>query len=185
MRVCDLVGSVLAVGLTASIAQAQDRGRASSPVAGIVEEVLVKTGDKVKRGQVLAKLDNRLARVEAEIANAQLHNADAELALAQAEVKHADVTLQRVKALLKSRAISEPELAMAEIDLVKARARLDGRRAQALLARLHLKKAELILDMHVIRSPIDGTIARITRRAGEGIAARELFVEIDRAEAKQ
>lgn len=158
-------------------------------MAGIIQEVLVKSGDKVQRGQVLAKLDDRLARVEAEIASAQVHATEAGVARAEAEFKHADANLQRVSALLKSGATPQPvvkhEFQIAEMESQKARARLDSQRAKVLLARLHLKKAEIILDMHLIRSPIAGTIARITRRAGAGIAARELFVEIDRAEQKK
>jgi multidrug resistance efflux pump len=173
------------VDLSVSAAHAQDRGRASSPVAGIVQEVLVKNGDKVQRGQVLAKLDDRLARVDAEIAGARLHAAEADMVQAEAEVKHADANLRRLKELAKSGVVSQPDLLAAEMEFPKSRARLEGRRAHVVVARLQLKRAEIIVDMHIFRSPIDGTIARITRRAGEGIAARELFAEIDRAEEKK
>lgn len=51
--------------------------------AGAVNEVLVKDGDTVKAGQVLAKLDDRAARLQLESAMANLESAQARLAQAQ------------------------------------------------------------------------------------------------------
>src|SRR5579863_68402 len=52
---------------------------AHSPVATTVKNLLVKEGDHVRRGQLLAQLDDVAARSEAAQAEAQIRSSDADL----------------------------------------------------------------------------------------------------------
>jgi multidrug resistance efflux pump len=60
---------------------AEDRKsiQVATPVEGIVVECLVKEGDKVQVGQVLARLDDRMASLEVERAKIRIHIVQAEI----------------------------------------------------------------------------------------------------------
>jgi multidrug efflux pump subunit AcrA (membrane-fusion protein) len=55
-----------------------------SEVQGVVEEVLVKEGQQVKKGQVLLTLDDRLAQLAVQIAEFQRKNAKTKVEIAKA-----------------------------------------------------------------------------------------------------
>ncbi len=189
MRVRTILLVGLALVLTNAGVQAQDtpvalgakgsQVRVASPVDGIIQEVLVKVGDRVKRGDILARLDDRLAKIEVQIARVMLQGAEAGLLEAEATLKHADARLQRVKALARTNVISQEEVLSAEVEAQKARSGIESKRARIELARLQMKKAEILLDMHTLRSPVDGVIRRMTHGIGEGIGARQVFAAID------
>jgi multidrug efflux pump subunit AcrA (membrane-fusion protein) len=104
-------------------------------VAGEVREVLVKPGQAVRAGQVLAQLDDRAlqialreaeaARQSAQIKLSQAQRGDAtpqELAGAQASLREAEAALAETRGSLAS------DLRQAEADLRAAQARLDALR---------------------------------------------------------
>lgn len=80
----------------------------AAKLAGRVAEVLVREGDLVEAGQVLARMDTRelqasLARAEAEIAQAERNVAQAKAAIAQrqSELRLAELELNRALILLQ------------------------------------------------------------------------------------
>lgn len=105
---------------------------------GFLEKIYVDEGQFVKAGQPLFRIMPKLY--------------EAEYQKAQAETKASEIELQNTKALADKNIVSANELAM-------ARAKLDGARAEASLARTHLSFTE-------IRAPFDGTIDRIPLKLG-------------------
>jgi membrane fusion protein (multidrug efflux system) len=89
-------------------------------------------GDKVKKGDIVARLDDRLLQ--------------AELSRTRALRNKAEKDLQRIKGLAKKNLTAQTELTRVETELAVARAD-----EQALLTRL---------DYATIRSPIDGIISQ-------------------------
>jgi HlyD family secretion protein len=157
--------------------------RVPSPREGILVMVLIRDGQHVKEGEVLARLDDRLARIDVTIARGRVEAAEAEVAAAEATAqeskKHLDTlmeTRRRVPA-----AISDDEFRMAKLRLVRAMSEEKVKRALLSQARGELQKAELILGLHDVRSPVKGTIKTITHQAGEGVRALETVpvIQID------
>ncbi len=74
-------------------------------VQGKLSEVLVKEGDWVKEGQVIARLDARETRKDLEVAEAELRRTEAQLALAEAGSKPEEIAKAR-----ESLATAEKEL---------------------------------------------------------------------------
>jgi RND family efflux transporter MFP subunit len=102
----------------------------TAQVGGNVTALRVQPGDKVRRGQVLVKLDDRDAR-------AGLARSDAGVAQAEAELRNAQTTLARQRDLLKSGFISQAAVDTADTQLRAAQAALQqaqAARAQAALA---------------------------------------------------
>ena len=114
-------------------------------VSGRVTELKVKEGEKVKKGQALAKLDDRDYR-----------NA---VASAQAEVDRSQAQYDRVKEAAEFKAVSEQEVSDALATLDKAKAQLDIQ-----------NKA---LEDTVIKAQFDGNVAKTYVKEFENIQAKQ------------
>ncbi len=171
---------------------------AGSLVEGVVENVLVLEGDRVKKGQPVAELVSDDARIARDAADAGLQVARQRLASAQAthlamgpEIAAAKARMRsiadehgRKAALVDAGAVAAGPVARLAISLDAAAAdiaRLEARRdvlaAEALsaqatieVAEAKLEAASLALSRTVVRSPIDGII--IERLASPGSVIR-------------
>lgn len=97
------------------------------PAQGLVSDVLVKEGDKVKKDQVLVRLDSKraasgVAQAEATLAKARSAKAGAEAALLRAQ---ANVTLQKAGARPEDVAIAAAAVKTAEAELARVQAGAD------------------------------------------------------------
>jgi RND family efflux transporter MFP subunit len=136
----------------------------SAQIAGQLTQLLVDAGDRVKRGQLLARIDTREA--DAQVASAGAQVAQAEAALAQAQLEH-----DRTKSLVAQGFVSQAALDKANADLKTARAGLDAARAGTTQATTGRSFAEL-------RAPIDGVVTRRLMEAGELATPGRGVVEI-------
>ena len=119
----------------------------AAQVAGRVDAVLVREGDRVKKGQVLARLDSREREAMLEQARANLVQAEealreadanlravqpgvagagADIARAQATLDEAESNFTRVKELVQGEAASSQDLDTARARFMEARAALDS-----------------------------------------------------------
>ena len=118
----------------------------TTPVSGVVQTVLVKQGQSVKKGQVLLSLDDSIYQ-------ARVAEAAAGASRLQAEMAEADKDLKRAKELY-DRAVSSTT----EYDQAKLRfARADGlyREAQA-----KLSIAKKNLEYSTLRAPFNGVVSK-------------------------
>ncbi len=125
-------------------------------------EVLVNVGDRVKRGQLLARFD--AATVAAEVAAARASLAEAEAALADARAN-----AQRARAVEASGALSQQQITQLYTAEKSAEARAATVKAQLTLQELRLAHAR-------VRAPDEGTIsARGATVGAVGQPGQELF----------
>jgi RND family efflux transporter MFP subunit len=125
----------------------------SAQISGQLTQLAVDAGDRVRRGQLLARIDTREA--DAQVATAAAQVAQAEAALAQAQLEH-----ERTKSLVAQGFVSQAALDKADADLKSARAALDAARAGTTQAATGRSFAEL-------RAPIDGVVTRRLMEPGE------------------
>ncbi len=145
------------VRLTGSIA-----ARRASPVGvqgegGMVNAVLVKEGDYVRRGQVIARIDRAVQDQQMLQMGASIRSAQADAALAQAE-------LDRAKALVARGFISK-----ADID--RKTATRDGALAKVALARAQSGEMHARIARLDVRAPTDGIILSRSVEAGQVVGA--------------
>ena len=126
-------------------------------VSGTVMERLADFNDRVKKGQVLLRLDPATLKARQRQATAQLASAQASLALARA-------TLERNQRLVAQGFISPLVLDQNKREAEVASANVDQARAQ-------VDSAKTDLENSVIRSPIDGVVIRRTTDIGQTVAA--------------
>jgi HlyD family secretion protein len=143
-----------AIALRGTIAALPDRDAQVAPqVTGRLLQVLVREGDKVTAGQVVARVDDALLADEARAAEAALGKT-------RAEVENAEATLARTK-----RVFEHGIAARQEVDDATARAHAASAaqtEAEATAHRLHRQ-----VERAAVRSPLSGVVVKLLRRPGE------------------
>lgn len=140
----------------------------------------LREGEVVEPQQLLAQLDDRLARDDLAISSAKINAAKADH---MASEKTRDETYERWQTAIKLRgsgagAISQEDLRGAKLAYDKYFQEAVSKREAIALAERESNKAQTTLEMHEIRSSIPGQIKMIYRKKGEAIKALEPVLQI-------
>jgi HlyD family secretion protein len=130
--------------------------------------------DRVKVGQVLAKLDTSKLQAQIAQAKASLESAKAKVLQVQAtagETRAKLAQLQRVRELSNSKVPSQTDIDAAEAAFERAKADEAGTRASVSQARATLEANETDLSKSTIRSPINGIVLTRSIEPGQTVAA--------------
>ena len=130
----------------------------------------VKEGDTVKKGEILARLEN--ADVLAALSRSEANVGVSESAVSQAETELNENTLiyHRGEDLLKGGLISKSEFDGIEARYLRARASLDAARAGLRMAEASRRSAEVDVENTTIRAPFNGTVLARNAEVGEVVA---------------
>ncbi|OBT13886.1 efflux transporter periplasmic adaptor subunit [Vibrio sp. UCD-FRSSP16_10] len=133
-----------------AIAQAALRSHLSFRVSGEITELVVKEGDKVKKGDLLAQLDKR----------------DFQIAVDNAKASYAAINSQyrRSQPLVKKGLLAQSQF--------------DELKAQRSVALVDLKLAQLYLQFTTLTAPTDGIISRVNVDRFENIQVGQQIVNI-------
>ena len=168
------VGSlVVRVSATGNL-QPTNQVDVGSELSGIVTQVFVDDNDRVKKGQVLARLDISRLKDAVEKSRANLSAAEAQVLQAQATVAESQATLTRYRQVAKlsgGKVPSKSEIDVAEANLKRATATEVSARASVAQARATLRSDETNLSKADIRSPIDGIVLSREVSPGQTVAA--------------
>ncbi len=108
---------------------AQRKAAVASKITGRLDSLMVSEGSRVKKGQIIARLENEDAVAAREQAKAHLGTAHANLEQVRAEYKEATLTFERNKRLIVNGSISRVEYDNSEIRLNRAKASIDAAEA--------------------------------------------------------
>jgi len=128
----------------------------SAEITGRVSEVLVEEGMRVEAGQIVARLDPTLAKID-------LAADEAEARAAAADAVEAEQELRRLRGLTRGTSVSEADLTRAEARAASARARAD-------LATESVRRQMALLYKYDIRAPFTGVVTARAAQVGEIIA---------------
>lgn len=135
---------------------AQRKAAVASKGTGRLVYLGVVEGDKVKKNEVIARLEDNDIQ-------AQLAESKANLQLNEAQLNEAKNNFDRQKALLKTGGISETDYEVAETNYKKVLAAIE-------LAKAQVQASEVALENMVIRAPFDGTVLTKNADVGEIVA---------------
>jgi RND family efflux transporter MFP subunit len=113
---------------------------------GVIAQMFVEEGDNIKKGQLIAKLDDsslRAARIVAE----------ARYKAAQAEVNYFKNELDKKESLFRKQAVSDAEYKKAVFEVEKAE-------AAATVGKAELQKIDVDLQKKILIAPISGIVAK-------------------------
>lgn len=164
---------------------------------GKIVKLHVREGDRVKRGQILAQLENvqstadvaatraslEVARTDAEAAQAAHKTAVADLNRAKADAQQKKLDWDRAESLYKSALISKAEydarqaafeaadagLAQAQARLAQSKAQQESASQQINQVQATLTRASDQLTKTIYVAPFDGTITNLPVREGETV----------------
>jgi methyl-accepting chemotaxis protein len=131
--------------------------RVGSRISGVVQRLYVQIGDTVRKGQLLAQLDERDLVARRDEAAAALQQAEVNLAYARSDV-------QRKRALAAGGNLSPSDLEVAERAVAVAEQQVTGARASLVYATTQVGYARII-------APIAGVVATVSTQRGETVAA--------------
>ncbi len=138
----------------------------SAEITGRVLEVLVEEGMSVTAGQVLARLDPSLARIEVYSAEAGVKTARGAVSAAEADQAEAERVLERIRGL-KSDFSSKADTSRTEAAAKGAAARLVQAQGNLASAQQNLARARTVLSKHEIRAPFAGVVTTKDAQPGE------------------
>jgi RND family efflux transporter MFP subunit len=144
----------------------------ASRTAGVVREVDVREGDRVTKGQVLARQEDDAPRLAVRTAEASLAQAKAQFGVTQVQLAAA----RREKARLESLTgvVSGQQVDQAADAINSAQASLASEQAAVGVAATQLDEARYRLEQTIVRAPVNGVIVR--RYANPGTGASTLNV---------
>ena len=122
-------------------------------LAGRVTALMVKAGDKVQSGQVMARIDERVAAQQALASQSQVAAAQAQLVVAQSD-------FERRQKLYEQKFLSKAALDRAESDYKSAAAQARAQIAQA-------NAAGVQTGLHTLTAPYTGVVAETGIELGD------------------
>jgi len=149
----DIIVTASAAGTVEPIRTVEVKSKAS----GEIFELHVETGDVVKAGQLLVRVDPRVPQ-------ATLRQAQADLELAEAQLENAQAQLARSEGLFATKSITEQEYETTQLSVASAN-------AQLVRAQRTLSDAEIAAEDTDVRAPDDGVIIQKNVEVGTVISS--------------
>jgi HlyD family secretion protein len=193
----DLIATVIATGTLAPINQVE----VGSELSGIIKAVAVDDNDRVRVGQILARLDATKIEAQASQIKAALAAARAKVQQTQATEEEARAQLARAEQLASRQLISQSDLDTARATLKRGEADRINAAAAVTQAEATLQATQTDLTKTIIRSPINGVVLERRIEPGQTVAASfqapvlftlaedltkmELDVDVDEADVGQ
>jgi RND family efflux transporter MFP subunit len=149
---------------------ARRKATVSSKITGKVVEVHVEEGMEVKRGQVLARLDDSLQSRNLALAEAQLESARSAVQESRVRLKESELHLNRVQELVAREVDSQASLDAAEASVNSLKARIDlGVEDVGVAEKIVILRQQELEDT-VIRAPFDGVAISKDAQPGEMVS---------------
>ncbi|WP_374653650.1 HlyD family secretion protein [Phenylobacterium sp.] len=136
--------------------------------AGIVREVYVQEGDRVAKGQILARQEDDEPKLSAARAAAAVEQAKAQMAQYQVQLTTAEREHRRLQGLVSTNFVAAQKVDQAADKIREAQANIQAQRAAIATAQAALEEARYNQELTVIRAPTDGRIARRYANPGSG-----------------
>lgn len=147
----------------------QRKAAISSKATGRLEWLGVLEGSRVKKDELIARLENRDVSATLGQAEANVRVARANLVQANAELADARNALRRASELLAQQFIAQATHDAAQARFNKARATVTGMQAAIAAAEANARAAQVALDQTLIRAPFDGVILTKNANVGDNI----------------
>jgi HlyD family secretion protein len=141
----------------------------SPEVSGEIIELTVKQGQKVKKGQLLLKINPDLYTAALNQAKANYESSVSAKVTSEAALEKADADYKRNKDLYARKLISESDYVGFKVAQEQAVAQLESAVDQVAVAKANVDSAQDSLNKTTIVSPLDGTITELNSQLGERV----------------
>lgn len=160
------------VTATGSI-RSNNRVEVGAQVDGKIMELNVVLGQKVKKGELLARIDSTTQENDLEKAKSILLSYEANLESKEIETDIKLSQFKRAGELYKLKSISQEEYEEAKQSYYLAKSELEGIKENIKQAQIDVKTAETELSYTTITSPIDGVVISIPVSVGQTVNSKQ------------
>jgi RND family efflux transporter MFP subunit len=154
--------------------QPDSEAEIGSPVVGVVDSILVERGDKVRKGQVLARLRSHVEAASLRVAKTRAE-ADADVRAAEANFLYLKQQQSRSEELYEQKFISAAALEKSRAETKVAQEKYAQARKQLDVWKREVDLAKAQLQLRAIRSPFSGVIVERHASLGERIEDKSMF----------
>lgn len=151
---------------------------AGPKVAGRLESVSVRLGDRVSRGQMIAKVDDRELQEQVKQAKASYDVSAATIRQREADLRLAQTNLDRSRNLYERELIPKQTFDDTDARHQAAVAQLDLARAQFAQTQARLDELKINLSNTIITSPVSGFVAKRVLDPGGWVTPNTAFISV-------
>ncbi|WGD29770.1 efflux RND transporter periplasmic adaptor subunit [Ancylobacter sp. WKF20] len=141
--------------------------------SGRITRVLVKLGDTVKAGDLLAEIDSVTQINSLRTSQASLADVRAQLAEKEAVLYRNQMILKRQSEMVTSKIVSQADYEAADADVKATLAQIEALKAQIVEAEVAVETAQANLGYTRITAPSDGTVLAIVSQQGQTVNASQ------------
>jgi membrane fusion protein (multidrug efflux system) len=138
---------------------------------GVVAEISADTGKSVRKGDLLARLDDRQLSADRDAAEAKLHSIEADVRNWIAEVKVLEADLDRSEKMWAAQIITQEQLDHDRFKVEADRYELERARQTAINQQDVIRSLNLELEKTHVLAPFDGVVARRYVRVGQRVGS--------------
>ena len=154
---------------------AEQQADLSAERDGRIVEIAVQIGDRVKAGQLLAQLDDRLLQSACEVQRARMASAKAQQSEWESEELTAKADLRRADQMRDDKIISEEMWEHAKYRVDETAAEVERYRSEETAAEAELATANLQLAQSRIVAPFSGVVGRGSARLDQQVKAGDVL----------
>jgi RND family efflux transporter MFP subunit len=138
---------------------------------GRIVEIDAQIGDRVRAGQLLARLDDRMLQAACAAQKARIAAVQAEVRNWKAEQESARADLRRADALLKSNILSQENWEVSKYKVDETSAQVERYESEQAAAEADLNVTQIALDQSRIVAPFAGVVGRSSLRPDQQVKA--------------
>lgn len=140
---------------------------------GVLSAIYVDAGTRVRKGQLLALIDNRQIQAQESAMLAKLKSIQADLQNWQARAKLVEVDLTRAEKMWEAQLITKEQLDHARYEVVATQYEAEREQQDAKNAEEELRSLQIEMEKTRITAPFDGVVARRYVRVGQKISSND------------
>ena len=144
-------------------------------VSGRIVALAVKEGDRVRNGQVLARIESERFEAGERQSEAAMLSAEADLDRAFADLEVSKLDLERTRKMFQSKLVSEQAYDQASAEVKMKAAGVEANRKRVLQLKAQLDSTRDDLKKTTVFSPMDGVVTSLPKEEGEVVIGAQSF----------
>ncbi len=152
--------------------------QAAPKINGRLLSVTVRMGDRVTRGQTMARLEDSEIQEQVRQAEASFKVAEATVRQREADLRFSETNLDRSRSLFERQLLSKQTLDDAESRQQASAAQLDLARAQLAQSQARVEELRINLTNTVVTSPVTGFVGSRTLDPGAWVTPNTAFISV-------
>ncbi len=153
------------------IAQSNKASHLSFKVAGTIADLKIKVGDRVRRGQLIARLDALDYSVQYDQAVAQLKSAETQIKSAETQLVTTRSTYERIEKLYENNSVPLSEYEQAKASYEAAQSQQAAALAQVTASQKQVEAAKNQVNYARLSAPFSGIITAVNAEENELVGA--------------